>query len=158
MRRPDLRPDLPGCLLFVAALALTVFALMHVASCSSAPSKGDTAALVQRVEALAFNGAVIALEVLDGLEARHLDSLKSPTPEDIAKGERALERLKRARSALELVEAHIEGNAQGDPKAALREAVEALRLIAAELKADGVDVPKRVTDGLQIAAAFAGMS
>lgn len=142
-------------LLLVCALGLS----LSVASGCSHDGKGaSSAAMVERGAALAFNGAAIALEVLDAREAAYLDSLAKPTEDQLKAARIRVEHLKAAREALAIVRAWLAGEREGDAKAQLRDAVTGLRLVAEELQRFGVKIPDRVTDGLRVAELFAGLT
>lgn len=142
-------------LLLLCALGL----LLPVTTACSHDGKGaSSAAMVERGAALAFNGAAVALEVLDAREAAYLDSLAKPTEDQLQAARVRVEHLKAAREALAIVRAWLAGEREGDSKAQLRDAVTGLRLVAEELQRLGVNVPSRVTDGLRVAELFAGLS
>jgi hypothetical protein len=112
---------------------------------------------VQTAAALAFNGAVVAFEVLDLYEADRIDGLLKPTDAQIAAATLRVQRLERVRDMLEIARDWLEGKAaEGDGRAALVDATHLLELAAAELQAEGVAVPHAVRDGIKAAKAFAG--
>jgi hypothetical protein len=134
-------------LLLVLALGFLIPACGHQAPTS--------AALVERSAALAFNGAATALEILDLLQTQQLEGWAHPTKAQNDAAATRIERLKRARDALVIVRAWLSGErSQADADRALRDAVEALDLVAEELKADGVSLPPAVTAGLSVAATW----
>lgn len=119
--------------------------------------KGASSA-TERTAALAYTGAVVALEVLDAREAAYLDSIAQPTPEQLEAAEARVERLKRARDALALVRDWLTGRTDKNATAQLGDAAKALRLVVEELRADGVRIPASVLDGIQLAELFAGVA
>lgn len=137
----------------VLLFVLAACALPTLTGCSGSSSPAQSSATVQRTAALAFNGTAIALEVLDAREAAFLRGLTHPTTAQLEAATVRVERLERARDALELVRQWLAGERENG-RDELAEAVRALGIVAAELRSQGVDVPKRVTDGLQLAALF----
>jgi len=117
----------------------------------------DTAAMVERSAALAFNGATVALEVLTAQEVAYLDSLAKPTPAQLSAAEARNSRLHRARESLLIVRGWLEGEREGG-KQALADALQALEFVADELGTQGVKIPERVTDGIRLAKLFVGLS
>lgn len=147
-------PGGTALLALVCAVSLT-----SVQGCAPRDGKGaDSAAMVERGAALAFNGAAVALEVLDYREAAYLDGLAHPTEEQLAAARVRVAHLAAARDALKIVRAWLAGEREDDAKTVLRDAVTGLRIVAEELQRLGVKVPERVTDGLRVAALFAGLS
>lgn len=140
-------------LLVLAAL----LAALATPGCDRSGGGPDTSGMVERGAALAFNGAVVALEVLDVRERDYLDGLAKPTEEQLAAARQRVAHLEAARDALKVVRAWLAGEREGDAKEQLRDAVTGLRLVAEELQRLGVKVPERVTDGLRVAALFAGV-
>lgn len=134
-----------------AAVALLVIALglaVAVVSTSCGPSADarDGRALV----VAGFEGAVVALEICDAAEAQRIDAIQHPTAADIALAEDHVARLTRAKAALVNVRAWLTGDlSDDDGRAAMREVVETLAVLVAELRADGVKVPPRVVDALR---------
>lgn len=115
-------------------------------------------ATTERTAALAYTGAVVALEVLDAREAAYLDGIAQPTPEQLRAAEARVARLHRARDALLIVRDWLSGRSEKNATAQLGDAARALRLVVDELRADGVRVPTSVLDGLQLAELFAGVA
>lgn len=150
--KPPTIPPVVGVLLLGIAMAIS----SATPGCSATKAP-DTAAMVERSAALAFNGAVVALEVLDAHEAAYLDSIGKPTPEQLQRAAERVARLKRARDSLEIVRGWLSGEREGG-KQALQDALLALEFVADELTAQGVKIPSRVTDGLRVARLFAGLS
>lgn len=143
-----------GPMLLVLALAVAVPAL-PLQGCAATAQQRE--AMVAKSAALAFNGAVVALELLDANEARRLDAMASPTPEQLVAAEQRVERLERARDALSIVRSWLSGErSETDARAALSDAIGLLNLVERELRADGVRVPPQVSDGLALASAWAG--
>lgn len=139
----------------IRALILCI-ALATLTGCGVFGGQGpDTAAVVERSAALAFNGAAVALEVLDAREAAYLDTLAHPTQADLTAARARVARLRRARDALAIVRAWLAGEREASAGPELRDAAAALRLVAEELKSRGVVIPDRVTEGLALAEAFA---
>lgn len=136
-------------------LVLVACVTMAAASCAAGqggPSKAAVSDVVKRSSALAFNGATLALLYLDEQEAKHLDSLPHPTELDMQQAVLRVERLTRARDALALVRRALAGELGDlDERGKLREAVEALDLVASELEADGVRLPKDLQSALAAA-------
>lgn len=124
-------------------------------ACAGKPAES---AATERTAALAYTGAVVALEVLDAREAAYLDSLAQPTPEQLKAAEARVERLHRARDALSLVRDWLSGRRDQPAKGELGQAAQALRLVVEELRADGVRIPAAVLDGIQLAELFAGVA
>lgn len=164
---PEHRARLTTVLL--ALLVLFWGALVHVAavpSCSHLPERPG-AAYVERAAALAFNAAAVSLEVLDAelvfrinedAERRNLAALPQAELEAALApwGRRVLE-LERARDALAIARAWLTGErSDDDGRAALRDAADALSLLADELESIGAPLPERVREGIRAARAFAG--
>jgi len=152
--KPEPKPPvLPLLSLLLAAVVASP--LMLLPGCTPAQSASD--ARVSTEAALAFNGAVVALEVLDTLEAQHIDSIANPTEQQLKTARAVVERLTFARDLLLVVRNWIEGQ-DADGKAALADAVKALRVIVEAMQGQGVQIPDSVTRGLQLAALFAGVA
>lgn len=137
--------------LYLFALIGFSFAQPGIA-CTPAQQRAASADVVAKAEALAFNGATLALLQLDAQEARHLDSLEHPTEVQIQAAVLRVARLTRARDALAIVRRALAGEfGDLDERDKLREAVEALDLVAAELEADGVKLPADLQRALDAA-------
>lgn len=149
---PAPTPPVVGVLLIALSYAVPSWS---VTACADKPA---SSAATERTAALAFTGAVVALEVLDAREAAYLDSIAQPTPEQLKAAEGRVERLKRARDALALVRDWLTGRTERNATAELGDAARALRLVVEELRADGVRIPASVLDGLQLAELFAGVA
>lgn len=126
---------------------------LGVAACNGAK---DPSAVVKSSTALAYNGAVVAWELLDQKLADELDSIQKPTAEQLDKLQTRIDRLKRIRESLNLARAWIEGAREGG-QAALEDSVKGLKLLVDELAADGVKIPKGVPDGLETATKLLGL-
>lgn len=152
--------------LVVVLLALFVlFGGVVSPRCAAVERPG--AAYVERAAALAFNGAAIALEVLDAelrtriaedAERRNLAAL--PDEElalELGPWARRVAELERARDALAIARAWLSGErATVDGHAALRDAAKALEIVADELEAHGAPIPERVREGIRAARSLAG--
>lgn len=141
---------------YLKILLISVFLVAAVPSCGLLGSK-DASGLVSGTAALAFDGAAVALQVLDQKETEYLDSLAEPTSKDIADAEEQVARLQRAREALVIARSYLSGESQGNLKAVVASAVKELLLVADELVADGVAIPQAVLDGLEQAAVYSGV-
>lgn len=148
--KPRLPPVLP--VLYLFGLAAFVSVQPWMAGCAAVPSKAAVSDVVQRSSALAFNGATLALLYLDEQEAKRLDALPHPTELELQQATAHVERLTRARDALAIVRKALSGELGDlDERGKLREAVEALDLVASELEADGVKLPKDLQSALAAA-------
>ena len=153
-----------------AATFLLLFGALSVLSSlgSGSPTLGFTAcagvkdpsAVVNSTTALAYNGAGVAWELLDQELADKLNGLadgaEKPKVEELDKLQQRIDRLKRIRESLNLARAWIEGTRDGG-QAALEDSVKGLNLLAKELSADGVKIPKGVSDGLETATKLLGL-
>lgn len=139
----------PPTLPVLYILGLTALSMPWLSGCA-ATSQSAVADVVRRSSAMAFNGATLALLYLDDQEAKHLDAMEHPTELQLQESVLRVERLTRARDALMLVRRVLAGE-RGDERAKLREAVEALDLVASELEADGVRLPKDLQSALAAA-------
>lgn len=83
---------------------------LSIAAPTGCTAKPAQSAAAEKTAALAYTGAVVALEVLDAREAAYLDSIAQPTPEQLKAAEGRVERLKRARDALSLVRDWLSGH------------------------------------------------
>lgn len=150
------RPPGSGAAVGLIALCL---ALGGCAGVPPALAGKDPGALVKGSTALAYNGAAVALELLDKQEAEYLDSLAKPTDAELAASTVRRERLRRARDLLAIAQEWLSGKAPEEQGiAALRDALKLLQLMADELKAAGVFVPPAALKGLSAASTFVGES
>jgi hypothetical protein len=139
-------PTLPILMLCVAS----VFVSVQDLGCSTPPPKMADA--VSKAEAAAYGGAVAALLLLDEQEARHLDSLPHPTELQVQQATLRVAKLTRARDALVLVRRILTGElANESARDQLKDAAQALDLVAAELEADGVSLPDELQQALSAA-------
>ncbi|MDE2099163.1 MAG: hypothetical protein KGL39_18050 [Patescibacteria group bacterium] len=120
-------------------------------------SSNTASGVVTNATALAFDGAVVALQVFDAKEAAYIDSLQNPTIEDVAIATEQVARLQRARDSLQLVRGYLAGETDKDLITSLKSAIAELLMVAEELKADRVDIPQNVLDGLNQAARTVGL-
>lgn len=142
-------PSLPVLYL----LGLVGFCMVQPGLTGCTPAqRAASADVVDKAEALAFTGGVVALLLLDDQLARHLDSLPHPTAQQLAAAQLRVDRLSRARAALAIVRQALAGELGDlDERGKLREAVQALDLVAAELEADGVRLPEDLLRALAAA-------
>lgn len=141
------------------ALCLALSAVSAPACGVFGQGDGAESAAEVRAGALAYNGAAVALEVVAALEADRMAAMASPTAADIEAAEARVERLRRARDALEVARAWLSGDAaRDDARRALVDGVRLLLLAARELEADGVRLPETVRQGLAAAAVWAGVA
>lgn len=135
-------------------LVLIGFSQLGITACTPDQQRAASADVVAKAEALAFNGATVALLLLDDAEANYLDSLPRPTEQQLQASMARVERLKRARAALAIVRQALAGELGDlDERDKLREAAKALDLVAVELEADGVRLPDELQRALAAARA-----
>jgi len=130
---PKLPPMFPG-----AGALLLVIAAFHSTACAP-----KSAADVPHDVAIAYAAANAALEVADSAEAAYLDSLSSPTQDQIDSATAIVDKLKQARATLIKVHDDLKNGREKlvDALSDLRSAVE----LASAL---GVKVPPRVDQAL----------
>lgn len=138
------------------------FLILAIGLLVSTPACGlinpqDPSGVVQNSVALAFDSAVVALQVFDAKEAAYLDSLQNPSVADVTRATEQVARLQRARDSLQLVRGYLSGETKVDMISSLKSAVGELLMVGEELKADGVDIPQNVLDGLNTAAKVVGL-
>lgn len=145
-------PVLP--VLYLFGLAVMASVQPSIVGCSPAARQAASANMVEKATALAFNGAVVALLLLDDQEARYLDALERPTELQLAEAQLRVNSLTRARDALAIVRRALSGELGDlDERGKLREAVKALDLVAAELEERGVKLPSDLMQALATARA-----
>jgi hypothetical protein len=132
-------PPLPGGMVLLLAIGLA----FHTSACSPAHSAAD----VPHDVAIAYAAANAALEVADSAETAYLDSLASPTQDQIDHAAAVVEKLKQARAALIAVHDNF-----ADGRAKLRQALSDLQGAVALAEALGVKVPDKVGKALAAAA------
>lgn len=159
-QKDDEPPDPPSIPpLAPAAAFLVVLGLLFapaLPACSSGAK--DASAVVERSSAFAYDGAEVALEVLDAQERAHIDTLNSSMTRELDAAAKRVDRLKRARDALAVVRAWlVHERTESDARAALKDAVTLLLLAAQEAEADGRKPPESFTQGLQAASAWLGV-
>ncbi len=119
------------------------------------PSEPTSSASRSRSAELAFASALAALEVLDELHYQRMRTGPDPTPEQAAWAGAHFEKLERLRQALVIVRKWLSGEvAEADGRAAMRDGVELLQLLADELKALSIPIPKAVETGLAAARLY----
>lgn len=139
-------------------LLMSVLLFVGTMGCGpTQPAKGSTAQSgVDRGVALAYAGAVGALTALDNTLADRMAKMPSATPEQIAKLQAQVDRLKRVRDALALLHDYVAGTSDADTEQLLRDVLSGLNLVASELEADGVKLPGDAKAGLAAVTAFFG--
>ncbi len=119
------------------------------------PQPAQSATGPTRQTTLSFASAVAALEVLDELHAQRMRAISDPTPEQVAWLTAHSDRLHRLRDALAIARSWLEGKAEDrDGRAAFRDAADVLQLLVDDLKAQSIEIPKSVEDGLAAAKYF----
>lgn len=132
----------------VLALCLTSAAPLQ--GCGARPP----AHYVETGAALAYSSSVVALELLDAIEAQRLSALESPSDAELEAAEVRVRRLELARDALALVRSYLtDGRATDDVRRPLRDAVGLLRQAA---ETEGARVPPRAAEAIRIAEAWLG--
>lgn len=145
-----IKPKLPPGL-GVIVLALTcggIVASPALVSCSASPAV--RAHVVESAKALAFNEAVVALELLDQAEATRLDAIKSPTDAQVVAARARVAQLVVARDLLKEARAWLAGESDVDGPAAIQQALVVLRDVVKLIKAEGGDVPAAVERALEL--------
>lgn len=137
----------------LAALPLAV-ALVVVAAAPGCQPPRPAAHHVETGVALAYTSAVVALELLDEMEAQHIASLDAPTDAQLEAAETRVRRLELARDALALTLDYLTGGrTTDDVMGPLRDGV---RLLRQAIAAEGVRVPPRAAEALRVAEAWLG--
>jgi len=136
-------------LVLAASLALTPGCM--VLGGAKDPSSAQQAAHV------AFGFAKAGLEYLEEETATWIGAMPDPTPEDLEKAAEQVQRLRRAKTALELAEPYVTGEKEGEAtlKTYIADAADALILVANELKSHGLKIPTAILTGLKLAKAYA---
>lgn len=130
----------------ILALAL-VLSCCGSAAVVTACAGGQGHSVVQASEV--HNSAVLALTVLDEIEAARLRALAEPTEADLLIGRERVRRLKAARDSLELAGKAIEAGRDARPQLVL--ALKWLRLAVDEMTESGLRVPEEVGRALHFA-------
>lgn len=137
----------------LAALPLAV-ALVVVAAAPGCHPPRPAAHHVETGVALAYTSAVVALELLDEMEAQHIASLDAPTDAQLEAAETRVRRLELARDSLALTLDYLTGGrTTDDVRGPLRDGVALLRQV---IEAEGVRVPPRAAEALRVAEAWLG--
>lgn len=141
----------PPTLPILVFAGMAVFFSVQDVACSGPPPK-VAREVVSKAEAAAYGGAVASLLLLDELEARHIDGIAHPTDLQLAQATLRVAKLTRARDALVLVRRILTGELSNESaQAQLKDAAQALDLVAAELESDGVTLPDELQKALAAA-------
>lgn len=115
---------------------------------------------VETGAAMAYTSAVVALELLDAVQAEHIASLEAPTDAQLAEAETLVRRLELARDALAVVECTLVAERCRPPlqpakdlRGPLRDG---LRLLRQAVDTEGVRVPPRAAEALRVAEVWLG--
>ena len=122
---------------------LLLSALFLCTGCPSQQSSGSPSSVAaQRPAALSLHAATVAVLMLDELEAEHAKTLNSTMTAELAAAEGRVARLERAAASLRIADDWLRGAVSAeDGRAALKSAIQLLRLAVQELQAQGKSIP-----------------
>ena len=137
-----------------ASRGLLVLSVLLLALPSCAGATSPAAHHVETGAAMAYSSAVVALELLDAVQAEHIASFEAPTDAQLAEAEALVRQLELARDALALTRDYLTGERPTDDvRGPLRDGVALLRQV---IEAEGVRVPPRAAEALRVAEAWLG--
>lgn len=137
-----------------ASRGLLVLSVLLLALPSCAGATSPAAHHVETGAAMAYSSAVVALELLDALDAQRLAAAGELTDAELEAAETRVRRLELARDALALARSYLtEGRATDDVRGPLRDGVRLLRQAA---ETEDARVPPRAAEALRVAEAWLG--
>lgn len=142
----------------VTAILLAALAI-STPGCAMLQGPKD-ASSAQQAAHVAFGFAKAGLDYLKEESVRYMDGLQDPTPEDLDKASEMVQRLDRAKVALDLAEPYVMGEKSGDAdmRGYILDAAESLKLVAEELQSHNVKIPGVILSGLDLAISWAKTS
>jgi hypothetical protein len=143
---------MPSPLRFLVFLAVVLTAAVTSLGCAEkgAPPNAPDESVANAV-AVGYAGATAVLVKISDLEAERFASIPKATPEELAQYEARVQRLERAKVALDLARAYLSGERKDvDLRQNLRDAATLLKQVVDELTAAGVKMPSVITQNLPL--------